>query len=125
MKKWVLLKDGVKIKYKDFPDYFSWEGRDVADGLEWYEVEKLQNESYNKDTQKLIKQEGVVNGKWRIQWVATDLSQQELESIQSQKQSAIQAAIRVRDLLGITTEQTKQMVKDIFECVQYLDELGE
>lgn len=51
-------------------------------------------------------------------------TQADADALQAQKDSAIEAAVRIKNLLGITTPQTKQLIKDMFETVQYLDEIG-
>ena len=123
MKRWALLKDGIKIKTKDFPDYYSWEGRKVDSDLEWLELIIEPAPTYDNKTQKISQGEGKANGKWKISHNIISLTVEELEEIKSNKDSAISAFTRIKSVLQLDNAKTKQFLRDTNEIMSYLDEL--
>lgn len=75
MKEWILLKNGIEIKRSMFPDNYTWEGRKVDSDLKWLEIIKNVYPKYNAKTQRLVKSEGIIDGKWVISQTVVDIPQ--------------------------------------------------
>ena len=85
MKQWILLQDGVELKRSNFPDDYTWVGRDVAEGLEWLEIVQLDRPEYDQETSRLERAQGKNNGRWEISYNVVPLSQEALDAIANEK----------------------------------------